>query len=462
MALVGYVDLMSRHGVSGWAADSDRSDDAVEVSVFLNGKEVHRGVANQRRLDLLQDGWSSIDHGFAVPLPSLPEDQANHVLVCHSATLAPLPNGEIIFRAETPKSSTSLPRLDFPTAEHQLQPILLTGVARSGTTMLAKRLADHPNIVVADLPPYELMLMAYYAAAFKVLTLPGDHERSINSEELGSNPYFIGRNPFFHFTYLDLIGQDFTIFDYFTICVRETLGTAFRKLTKDFYVELARQQGKIVARYFLEKGLDLLHTGRGLARELFPYLREVILVRDVRDVLCSQRAFDSRRATQPVSSLREDIGKLMDIRREHDLSIHFVRYEDLLLRERETINGITDFLGLDSFAREDKESLSTLFTMHATSASPEQSIGRWRRDLTTEEQELCHSEFCDFLVAFGYDFIGDASECDASVPDALINLRRDVALLRRETARLKRLIGDCDEGIHADEALGSGWPSPLG
>jgi hypothetical protein len=44
-----------------------------------------------------------------------------------------------------------------------------------------------------------------------------------------------------------------------------------------------------------------------------------------------------------------------------------------------------------------------LFATHATSASVEASIGRWRRELSPQQKRLCADIYGDFLRQFGYD-----------------------------------------------------------
>lgn len=59
-------------GVSGWAVNHASSAERVEVQLFVDGRFVAQGTADQRRPDVSAAGWAQDDfHGFEFPL-SLP------------------------------------------------------------------------------------------------------------------------------------------------------------------------------------------------------------------------------------------------------------------------------------------------------------------------------------------------------------------------------------------------------
>ena len=87
---------------------------------------------------------------------------------------------------------------------------------------------------------------------------------------------------------------------------------------------------------------------------------------------------------------------------------HLIRYEDLVLQPRETIERLLAYLDLDtgsSIVGALAESISSKtpeLAAHPTSDTPEASIGRWERDLSGDLRDLCQELFAEPLEAFGY------------------------------------------------------------
>ena len=79
-----------------------------------------------------------------------------------------------------------------------------------------------------------------------------------------------------------------------------------------------------------------------------------------------------------------------------------VRYEDLVLREQQTLERLFGSIGLDYAPVADPDEESRLFSRHATSKSPAASIGRWKEDLTDAEKEQANNSFKEFLETFEY------------------------------------------------------------
>jgi hypothetical protein len=133
-------------------------------------------------------------------------------------------------------------------------------------------------------------------------------------------------------------------------------------------------------------------------------------VRDPRDYVCSARAY----------SRREDIARHyphldMPLRShcEHwravtagildSLRVEPIRYEVLLAHPRETVDSVLGRLGLpadaactEAVVRED------IFRWHATSASPAESVGRWRRELRPEELGEVEHVCGQMMARLGY------------------------------------------------------------
>jgi hypothetical protein len=398
--IIGYVDLLSRFAVAGWAADTERLGEPVEISLVVNGQEAARVVANRPRDGLQLGDPPSIYHGFSLNfVPPLSAEQAQHIIVCDRKTSKPLPNGEALLRARDSEDGLRSPSR---VTDSKVRPLLLTAFARTGTTVIMKRLGTHPKIAVAGSHPYEFRVLAYYAAALMILTSPADRERSTKPDGLGGDLYFIGRNPFFDGTNIGLFEGPDALNRCFHDRGKAVLQPAFRELIRGFYELPANQQGKPDFTYFAEK-CDINTTTRATAREIFPELREILLVRDLRDVLCSYRDF-FKSDWKPDAILKGYADRALEIYRRRGPETLFIRYEDFMQHEEDTLAAVADALGLEPFAKPDGFDETELFSIHGTSRSPLHSIGRWRTDLVREEQEACNRQFEAFLTTFGYSF----------------------------------------------------------
>ncbi len=89
--------------------------------------------------------------------------------------------------------------------------------------------------------------------------------------------------------------------------------------------------------------------------------------------------------------------------------VHVVRYEDLVGDQRETLVGVLEHIGASTDPDTVTEMLARLAAQrsqragHATTDSTDRSVGRWRSELTPEQQELAQALFRPHLEALGYD-----------------------------------------------------------
>jgi hypothetical protein len=204
----------------------------------------------------------------------------------------------------------------------------------------------------------------------------------------------------------------------------EEAGTFVRRSVESFYARLAEAQGTRRPAYFAEKWSpsDL----PWIAWSVYPQARELFLVRDPRDIVCSILAFGKKRG-QPsfgrerhpsdeefVRSFRAPLERLLESwRKRHEMG-RLVRYEDLIERPVESLCEIFEYLELDSSAahgivaraRDERTELE----LHRTSRDPASSMGRWREDLEPNLQEACVRSFGDVLEQFGYTLDDAAAE----------------------------------------------------
>jgi hypothetical protein len=185
-----------------------------------------------------------------------------------------------------------------------------------------------------------------------------------------------------------------------------------------FYAEQADADRQV--RYFVEKSLPS-QAVPDLLFEIYRDAREIVLVRDFRDILCSIIAFDAKRgykafgrdrtesdADYVTSSLRRSAESLLHHWDRRKRVAHLIRYEDLVMNPAETLIATLQYLGLDSTPATIEETIARAADqaagtdMHRTVSDPIASIGRWKRDLAPELSELCAEALDPVLSRFGY------------------------------------------------------------
>lgn len=400
MSLVGFVDEISRNLVAGWAIDTDHPERPIDVTVTVNRRAPVRLSANRPRPGLGERMKARVKpelhaaitgaYGFEFPFkPPLSMFREHDVTVRFAETAAPLPRGA--------------KKLSLPTSGNiGIVPLLVTASGRSGTTMLMQHLARHPGIVVADRYPFEIKLISYYARAYQVLVSGADRDKSSNPGTIDSDRYFIGFNPFNRPGFYSIAKDRGVLENFFERTVPQTFVGAFSQLLLDYYGGLKADQGKTGAKYFAEK-VSPDETVRKGARLLCGDARELLLIRDPRDIVCSSKAFwkvSAERAPGMISPVIRRLQAIYDAKSDHTM---LVRYEDLITRSAETLAAIDRFLGLEG----QSESANVppddaLFSSHGTSRTPASSIGRWKTDLSNDEIAICEREFKEFLERFGY------------------------------------------------------------
>ena len=155
--------------------------------------------------------------------------------------------------------------------------------------------------------------------------------------------------------------------------------------------------------------------------EIYEGAKEIVLVRDFRDMICSMLAFNAKQRAHGMPA-REHSSEVDYIRaigvgarrlaqswQRRAERAHLVRYEDLVQRPTETLDGLLGYLELDASEEIRSAMLSSLseqsagLDFHRTTDSSESSIGRWRRDLSEDLQGTADEEFGPALTALGYE-----------------------------------------------------------
>ncbi len=309
-------------------------------------------------------------------------------------------------------------RSDF---EPTVQPILLSSLGRTGTTWVMRLLAHHPAIVVHQVYPYETRAAAYWMHTLKVLSDPADHRFSAHPVSFHVETKWTGNHPFYfreaegnsNLEEIEGINRWFGQ-DYFRNLVRFC-----QQSIESYYLEVAKDQHQERPTYFAEK-----YPQRGpipwVTWNLYPKTREVFLLRDPRDTLCSILAFNAKRGfasfgreafnsdEEYVKRLRGNFENLLQNWKSRADRTFKVRYEDLILRPHVTLVPLLEYLNLDrspavlehmlrSASEPDK-----MLAHHLTSTDPKASVGRWQRDLSDSLKAVCAAEFGGLLEEMGY------------------------------------------------------------
>ncbi len=80
--------------------------------------------------------------------------------------------------------------------EPRFQPLLVTSLGRTGTTLLMSLLTAHPAIVAHRTYPYEIYPARYWLHLLRVLAKPADHARSSHPSTFADDIWQVGYNPF--------------------------------------------------------------------------------------------------------------------------------------------------------------------------------------------------------------------------------------------------------------------------
>jgi len=298
--------------------------------------------------------------------------------------------------------------------EPSIRPLLVTSLGRTGTTWLMRLLAEHPNIVAYRAYPYEMRAGRYWLQVMGALTEPASQAQSSSRITTTNMQWWVAHPPFSR----TARSADPRLQDWFGRRFVEQAAAMCQQSLDLCYREVAANQNQLTPVYFAEKHLP--DEVPGIVWELYPRAREIFLVRDFRDMLCSIRAFNKKRRSlgfgrdmaaseqEYVVNLGKEALRLLKSWKARNARACLVRYEDLILQPGKTLKHVLQYLELESEDSWVNEMIRTAsldtpqLQEHRTTASVHESVGRWRSDLDTQAQRMCEDAFGTSLSAFGY------------------------------------------------------------
>jgi Sulfotransferase family len=397
--------------VQGWAIARDGHEVTVEIR---EGSHLLRTTSTKRKRDEVlrrhPDAPGAGTAGFWAPIGALglpTQFTVEVVLVSSSGERATLTT--LRGRRRALRSAFS------PT----LNPLLITTLGRTGSSWLALLLSKHPEIVAYRPFQYEPRVASYWMEVLRSLSEPVSFLQSIKPELYEGHWWLGDERP----SPLPLNFADQTMPQWLGNENVAAVAGFCQSRIDAFYSTVAQTQNQSRPRYFAEKAYPDEATPM-LTRELYPDARELILVRDFRDRVCSIMGFNSKRGYKSfgrqltdsdeefIRSERQVAERMLETWNDRREDAFLVRYEDLIVQPEETLGAAFAYLGFDSDPATVRRTLEDANAelpnnqrAHQTSSSVAASVGRWRQDLTPEHQALCEESFGDILEAFGYELV---------------------------------------------------------
>lgn len=299
--------------------------------------------------------------------------------------------------------------------------IFITGMGRSGTTLIEKLLTNHPKIDMLS-QPFPLVFISL---------------KSMFLESIGINEYYVLNNNTNDTKYTQ---EEFDKFLSNVNIKQEFLINLFAKMQQysgqytkpNSLIRTETDKGfynfneifEASLNYFSLKNKEFTGTKETMCEEFLPYLcnnqfKSIIIVRDPRDVVASanypkgEKHFGSKKPILFI--LRTWIKSINYIRLlQKNKNLFYFKYEDLVTAPYEILAKVTDFLGTTPFEKNHFEKgiydrdgelwkANTSFDTK-TSFISSKSVGGYRNVLSDDEinyiESICKSE----MELMGYSF----------------------------------------------------------
>jgi hypothetical protein len=325
------------------------------------------------------------------------------------------------------RSKSNSPSARDGAQEGSLQPLLVDYFTRDGSTLTMRLLSTSPQIAVGGGYPYEHKYFAYLFRWAHMVDKTDWPKKLWNGGRLATlmqerQMPLIGPPPWMPRELLDGGRGDEGFSDY-----------AFRAIWEEFSRRAAEQtrrskRSDAEVRYYAEKHLSTWQVDL----DRLPPVRVLAVLRDPRDTYVSITSFSQKReragrqramGRQPGETAEDWLTRHLDRQKERlkwirkslkKGTVPVVRYEDLVLNLEAEARRLEELLGVEldpAAVAADEKMRST----HVSAATPEASIGRWRREMSPEIAKRFNDELGSELEALGFDVsMPDADEHQAA------------------------------------------------
>ncbi len=279
-----------------------------------------------------------------------------------------------------------------------ITPLMLRSFGRSGSTLMMSLLGTSPNVLFERTFPYEERYLTYLVRLTGLLKKPPQNSKEWNYDTvLKRDLTFVGPMPYSNPGSFDK-----------NKLADQLLLAAWDIFSQQQVNNHSKQLDLEVPIYFAEKTPTNVPDILGAIMTT----KNIYLLRDPRDEFLSIRSFNQKRGYKGFGWLQHEteisfvkrfckhrkpfLGQFLSLKEEeHSIK---VLYESLLSDPISQQKKLSSWLGL----KLDHEKVEHR-NQHATSSSPEVSVGKWKNELSEELKTIFNSTIGSELSALGYD-----------------------------------------------------------
>jgi hypothetical protein len=404
--------------IEGWVLG--RNSRVAAVEFFQGGKRIWSAQPNVRRRDvteLFPDIPDAEASGFSLSLSSL-----NFAPTFDLRLVALLENGTKVRFCHV----SGRRAVHWPQRESQRNPLIVTTAGRSGNTLLSEVLDAHQAIIAYRPHDYFSCVIAYWLDVLRCLSEPASYLRQFHRPRFDQRDWWLGTDsalPSALRNWSPLPGApapkglaDRELDVELGVNGVEMAASFCKSRIDAVYSAAAVACGKQGATYFVEKYPPTVSLF-SLLWDVYPSAREVILVRDFRDMACSMLEYgqrfgdesffgnaDTERIARRVKKIATSLLQAWETRSDR---AHLLRYEDFVLNPIGSVEGLMAYLELEvnpqMVRRMSDIIVGTGLMGHRTTPNAKASIGRWRRDMAPELSNAVGDLLRPELASLGYD-----------------------------------------------------------
>lgn len=398
--------------IAGSVVASNSEIDRIDI---LHGDVIVRTapVSEARTNRFRAFGSRTVEFRTRVNLLGLPREPTLRVVVRVAAD-GPVELADLVLRRQPLRVSPPPP----------IHPLIVTTPGRTGSVWFSRLVGEHPAIVSYRPFESEPRMGSYWAFVLRALADPAGVIEALAPRDMSGNWWLASEDMPTFPRVPDREVEMWMVESHPERTARFCLESA-----SDFYARVAALQHKPDVVYYTEKYAPVWVPA--LLLELDAGAKEVFLVRDPRDQLASVVSWTSSGRTQfsdaaqgatTADEYLDWLARQTKVYLRHwearAASSLLVRYEDLVLEPVPTLIRLFEYLEVDCSPETAAGVLERALrsgpkvqSRHQTSDSPEQSVGRWRRDISPELWERVNEAFAPELEAW----YGDSQFQEATV-----------------------------------------------